>query len=80
MDAVSVADRFGIDRNRAVTYECDSEGTQLNYEVLSKAVSRVRACEAPSAAMAFDECSDWAAEIHQDFKKRHKRKKETSYR
>ena len=66
IDAIEVAGRFGVQANRAVNYECDSEGTQLNYEVLSKAVSRVRTCAAPTAAMAFDECDDWAEEIRAD--------------
>ena len=42
MDAIKTAGRFGIRANRAVTYECDAVGTQLNYEVLSKAVSGAR--------------------------------------
>lgn len=69
-----MAGRFGVQANRAVNYECDSEGTQLNYEVLSKAVSRVRACAAPTAAMAFDECEDWADEINADYQRRHRGK------
>lgn len=72
IDAIEVAGRFGGQANRAVNYECDSEGTQLNYEVLSKAVSRVRTCAAPTAAMAFDECGDWAEEIRADYSKRHR--------
>ena len=72
IDAIEVAGRFGVQANRAVNYECDSEGTQLNYEVLSKAVSRVRTCAAPTAAMAFDECDDWAEEIRADYSKRHR--------
>ena len=72
IDAIEVAGRFGVQANRAVNYECDREGTQLNYEVLSKAVSRVRTCAAPTAAMAFDECGDWAEEIRADYSKRHR--------
>ena len=72
IDAIEVAGRFGVQANRAVNYECDSDGTQLNYEVLSKAVSRVRTCAAPTAAMAFDECGDWAEEIRADYSKRHR--------
>ena len=75
IDAIEVAGRFGVQANRAVNYECDSEGTQLNYEVLSKAVSRVRTCAAPTAAMAFDECGDWAEEIRADYSKRHRGKR-----
>ncbi len=43
IDAIEVAGRFGIGADRAVNYECDSIGTEVNYKVLSKAVSRVRA-------------------------------------
>ena len=75
IDAIEIAGRFGVQANRAVNYECDSEGTQLNYEVLSKAVSRVRTCAAPTAAMAFDECGDWAEEIRADYSKRHRGKR-----
>lgn len=71
IDAIAVAGRFGVQANRAVNYECDSAGTRLNYEVLSKAVSRVRACGAATAALAFDECDDWADEIHEDYRNRH---------
>lgn len=73
MDAIEVAGRFGVQANRAVNYECDSEGTQLNYDVLSKAVSRVRVCAAPTAAKAFDECEDWAEEIREDYNRRHRK-------
>ena len=45
IDAIEVADRFGIAANRAINYECDSKGTQLNYEVLSRTVSEFRDCE-----------------------------------
>lgn len=47
IDAIEVAGRFGVDANRAVTYECDSEGTAINYSILSDVVKRVRC--APSA-------------------------------
>lgn len=72
MDAITVAGRFGIQSDRAVNYQCDSLGTQLNYRVLSKTVSRVRACQAPTAAAAFDECADWSEEIRADYEKRHR--------
>ena len=44
IDAVGTAGRFGIDASRAVNYRADREGTRLNYEVLSKTISEVRAC------------------------------------
>lgn len=72
MDAIAAAGRFGVQASRAVTYECDREGTRLNYEVLSKAVSRVRACADTTAATAFEACDDWSDEIREDYRRRHK--------
>ena len=45
IDAVETAGRFGIGRDRAANYRCDSAGTQLNYEVLGDAISAVRSSE-----------------------------------
>ncbi len=42
MDAISAARRFGIREDRAARYACDSEGTQLNYTVLSETIGCVR--------------------------------------
>ena len=33
IDAIDVAGRFGIAPDRAANYNCDSEGTKLNYVV-----------------------------------------------
>lgn len=38
IDAVGEAGRLGINRDRAVRYECDSAGTSLNFAALSNAV------------------------------------------
>ena len=73
IDAISVAGRFGIKANRAVNYEKDSEGTQLNYEVMSKVVSCARM--APSAMgmeRAFDS-DELLDPIRKDYKRRHKK-------
>lgn len=43
IDAIEVASHFGITHDRAVNYCPDSDGTQLNYSVLSKTISHVRA-------------------------------------
>jgi hypothetical protein len=42
IDAVETAQRFGIQKERAATYRCDSEGTRINFRVMSEIVSRVR--------------------------------------
>ena len=73
IDAVSVADRFGIQANRAVRYEHDSVGTQINFEVMEKAVRFARC--APTAAQMSEALDDEAVlePIRQDFKKRHRK-------
>ncbi len=42
IDAVETAAGFGIGADRAVNYRADSQGTQLNFEVLSETVSAFR--------------------------------------
>jgi uncharacterized protein YegL len=42
IDAVQTAGRFGISAERAVDYIADSEGTELNFEMMSKAVMSLR--------------------------------------
>ena len=64
IDAVNTARQFGIDEDRAVNYHCDSEGTALNYEVVSEAIRTVRAC-APLTR-------DWKKRIDEDYQKRGK--------
>lgn len=59
INAVETARHFGINRDRAVNYNCDAQGTALNYEVISDAVASVRMC-APLAA-------DWSERIDKDF-------------
>lgn len=69
IDAIEVAGKFGISANRAMNYECDSEGTRLNFEVLSRTVSFVRSAGcAAEMAQAFDCCE----EIKRDYRARHK--------
>ena len=71
MDAVEVAGRFGIGADRAMNYECDSEGTRLNYQVLSETVSAVRRSKTKMEmdAAVFACC----APIREDYGKRHKK-------
>ncbi len=67
IDAIETARSFGISEDRAVNYNSDSEGTQLNYEVLSEAISAVR-CNATLG-------TDWKERIDKDYKKRGKKRK-----
>lgn len=75
IDAIATAGRFGVNANRAVEYHCDSEGTQLNYEVLSETIAKVRACKAPSAKDAFVRCENWADDIKNDYAKRNRKRR-----
>ena len=65
MDAIAAARRFGIREDRAVRYQCDSEGTELNFSVVSKTISRAR-CGAQIDA-------DWSAPIMADYQRRGKK-------
>ena len=72
IDAVSVADRFGVDRQHAVRYECDSAGTALNFQVMNKMVSCARGAKSAKAmneAFCSEEMLD---EVREDYKRRHK--------
>lgn len=69
IDAVCEAGKFGIRADRAVNYECDRVGTEINYQALSKAVSRVRACD---SVLAMQEALvGWDEEIRDDYANRH---------
>ena len=70
MDAIETAGRFGIAPERAVRYQCDEEGTAVNFRALGKAVSRVRKCSGAQMSAALAE--DWKEEIEADYRKRGK--------
>lgn len=66
IDAISTAERFGIDADRAVNYHADSEGTMLNYEAVSCVVSEIRANRSIDA--------NWKSKIDADFAHRSKKR------
>ena len=66
IDAEGTAERFGVGKDRAATYNADKEGTLLNYEVISETVSYLRANRSIS--------DDWKKRIDEDFKKRSKKR------
>ena len=72
IDAVSVANKFGVDRSRAVRYECDGAGTALNYKVMSKMVSCARACGSAAEMEAAFDSDEMLSDIRKDYEKRHK--------
>ena len=64
IDAIATAARFGIHADRAANYNADGEGTRLNYQAVSAAVSSLR------ASMPLNE--EWKADIDRDFQRRGK--------
>jgi len=61
IDAVEVADRFGVARNRAQNFHNDSKGVALNYSVLSETVVAFRGA-------GIDD--NWSEDIQADYEKR----------
>ena len=73
IDAVNVANQFGVDKSRAVRFECDGAGTALNYQVMSKMVSCARACKSSAEMNVAFDSDEMLAEIRDDYKNRHKK-------
>ena len=65
IDAVDVASRFGIGRNRAQNFNNDPVGIRLNYDVVSQTVAAFRA--APAGAVVEE---GWNAKIEEDYARR----------
>lgn len=72
IDAVEVAGRFGVAKNRAVRYECDSAGTKLNFKVMSKMVSCAKKASSAIEMEEMMDCDDMLAPIQEDYRRRHK--------
>ena len=66
IDAIATAGRFGISKDRAANYNADSEGTALNYAVISETMSCLRSSR-PIA-------ENWKERIEADFNRRGGRK------
>lgn len=62
IDAVEVAGRFGIGKDRAQSYHADSVGFGTTYGAVSEALEIYRKCSKVPAA--------WCAEIQKDYKER----------
>ena len=72
IDAVKTAADFGIDEDHAADYNCDPEGTRLNYQVVSQAISSVRCSAAPLDA-------GWKKDIDEDYRKRGKKRRNAGF-
>jgi len=62
IDAIATAAKFGISADRAANYHADGEGTILNYEAVSDAVSELRSNRSIDG--------DWKARIDRDYQQR----------
>ncbi len=62
IDAVSTASKLGIKEDRATNYKADSEGVQLNYNVVSDLIVQVRSSKEVS--------NNWKERIDKDYKNR----------
>lgn len=62
IDAAAEAKQFGIDESRAANYNCDEDGTALNYEVISEAIMNVRC--------GCDLSDNWKERIDEDYEMR----------
>ncbi len=63
MDAVETARRYGIDEDRATNYCSDSEGTELEYNVVSRTITRMRGAAGRVGR-------EWKEELEEDHRKR----------
>lgn len=73
IDAVKTAGQFGIQPSRAATYENDSDGTRLNYEVLSHTVSAMRQSGDATVMSAMLDQTDCFAAVRSHHKDKAKR-------
>lgn len=62
IDAVTTAANFGVDKDRAVNYNADAQGTRILYKSVANVVSNVRA--------GLPLCPRWAEEISDDYQRR----------
>ena len=67
IDSVKEAETLGIDKDFAVNYNCDTEGVDINYKALSKAVASMRETGKIK--------SSWRESIDKDYESRDKNRK-----
>lgn len=65
IDAFDVGSRLGIDKSKVANYHADAQGTHLNYEALSNAISDFRVNKTVKSA--------WKEVIEKDFQNRKKK-------
>ena len=70
IDAISVAANFGVDASHAVRYECDAEGTKLNFRIMEKMVGFARKAKSKSEMGAAFASAEMLDEIREDYANR----------
>ena len=70
IDAYEEAQKYGIRKDRAVNYVCDSIGTANVYAGVSKAVCGSMMAESSCEMDAFLNLGDWNVDIRNDFERR----------
>ncbi len=70
IDAAETASKFGIDGAHAANYNCDSRGTELNFNVVGDAISKMRKVSSPKAMASVFYEEDCLAVIREDHKSR----------
>ncbi|MGN1023768.1 MAG: hypothetical protein ACI4OJ_09730 [Lachnospiraceae bacterium] len=73
IDAIQEAAKFGISASRAVNYEHDGAGTQLNYETVSNTVACARRAASVEKMNEMFNAGDLLDPIRKDYSKRHKK-------
>ena len=68
IDAIDVANHFGIPKNRVQNFHNDSKGVALNYNVVSQTISTARCC---GEKMIIPD--GWGDKIYEDYKTRNGR-------
>lgn len=69
IDAGKEAEKIGINRNRSVTYENDSEGIAVNFEAVGRALSKAVTCEATLDFLT-DDWKDDIVKYHEESQKK----------
>jgi uncharacterized protein YegL len=67
IDAIDVANRFGVTTDRAVRYENDADGAELNYAVMSQLVSVARKASSPEDMSAHLVAENYLGCIQEDY-------------
>ncbi len=78
IDAIDVAKRFGVNKNRAVRFESDGMGHALNYETMNKFIHCCRLASTATEMTDLIDADDSLKEIRDDYEELEKVRKDKS--